>query len=280
MTVGLAWWLGAVLLAAAVGKLRGLELTRRSIGRLVADRVGRGWLTAAATGVVGVESSVGAALLAGWPTRLAAAGGACGLFAVFVLVVRRARRLGMACGCFGGFSVRAVGSREQARAWALAGTAALLLALEATGRDPWRAAGAAALGVAALGCGVGALTVVVAVVRAPPRQSARGWARTLRRRRAGWRPAGPVRRGRVLRAVRQDPDVRLLVARAGSAPDWRRATVRVLVGGAGLTQLTATGAGLVWQVLSRPGAPLAVICFTPSGPLVPHRDQSCDAARR
>jgi hypothetical protein len=266
---GIAYCLGAILVAAGLLKAFDLPGTRRSLTRLLPR--GRGVpsetsrrLTWAAILLAATEVSLGVAL--GAVPRVQAIGAlALALFAAFPWVARRARRLGASCGCFGSFSTRVAGPKEAARATALATCAVVMFALNAAGgSDPPAPTFEAAGFVAA------SALVAVTTALAPPRR-ARPWPgrRDADRNPAAWRATPVWNHVQVLRSVRADPQVKEVLARDGRRLRWRLAKVAVSGRPVRITQVLVSGDATTLHVIIPATGRPAVILFTPEGPRVP-----------
>jgi hypothetical protein len=128
---GIAFAVAAILAVAGVLKLAGPETLVTSLDRLLP---GRSWYARAARtkravrGLGVAEIGLGAALamVRGWP-GVAVAAAVVALTVGFVLVVRRAIRLGVSCGCFGRLGQTSAGGRELGRAVSVAAAAAAVL---------------------------------------------------------------------------------------------------------------------------------------------------------
>ena len=272
---GIAYALGATLLAAGLLKAADPSGTRMSLDRLSGrgrgeDRrapLGSRTLAQAAAVLISAELAVGAALLAA-PRAAAVDAITFAVFAAFPWVVRRARRLGTACGCFGSFSTHTSGPKEAARAAALATSAAAMTVLiHAAPAGPHSRFATYA---GALTCAGG---TSLATALAPPR----GMRRPRRRAAAGrdaaaWRRATLRRRLRVLRTARTDPDVAEVILKAAIDPAclrWRTAAVAESGRPTRITQAVVHGDACVLHVVVPAHGRTAVVLFTPRGPFVP-----------
>jgi hypothetical protein len=227
--VGLALFLAGVLAAAGVAKLLNVELTRATLGRLVGPgRPAVRRLLGPASVLLGTGEALLAAALALAPTRPVPACAAALLCLGFVVAVRRARRLGTACGCFGSLSLRVSGPVELARALALLGIGVLLLALTVV-VPPEAVAPPGAVyapGVAAGVLGAALATVVPIALAGRARTPGRIGALLLPRP-TGWRAAGFPVRQRILRTARSLDPVRDVERERGRPVPGRRAWVRI-----------------------------------------------------
>ncbi|HEY3868126.1 MAG TPA: MauE/DoxX family redox-associated membrane protein [Actinocrinis sp.] len=270
---GIASCLGAILAVAGLLKALDVTGTRRALSRLLprgrrASSASSRWLAWTALLLALAEIGLGVALLLA-PRARAVDALALALFAAFPFVVRRARRLGAACGCFGSFSTRVSGPKEAARAAALAVCAAAMFGLNAV----WGADQASWM-FAIAGFGAASAAVVLAAALAPPRR-ARPWRRRPNADRqdpAAWRPTQVWNRIRVLRRVRTDPQVREVLARGARRVRWRRAKVAVSGRPVRMTQVLVSGEACALHVIIPVTGRPAVILFTPEGPLVPGRE--------
>jgi hypothetical protein len=222
--IGIALFLSGVLAAAGAAKLLNLELTRTTLGRLIGPgrRGYRRLLPAAASGLGTGEVALGVALALA-PTRVVPAAVATALCLGFVGAVRRARRLGTSCGCFGSLSLYTSGPVELARAAGLSVLSGLLLALDATGAGTGDGSAAGTV-LGLLGAALATVLPMALVAGARTPAQLRG---LLFPRPTGWRAAGFPARQRILRTARTLPDVRDVERRLGRPVPWRRAQVRI-----------------------------------------------------
>lgn len=274
--LGVALFLAGVLVTAGAAKLLAVELTRTSLGRLLGAgrRAGRRSLGTAAVvlgvGEVGLGLALPATPLHGVPATAAPPVFAAVLCLGFVLAVRRARRLGAACGCFGSLSLRVSGPVESARAAALLGLAALLVLLRLVKAGPGNGSAAGfAVGLAA-GLLLAAAATVVPMAVAGNARTAGQLRAMLLPPRTGWRPAGLLARYRILRAVRDLADVRDVERYLGRPVPWRRAHIRVTGRGVLASVMVVDGDVRMHVVLPRRG-PVAVLGMTPAGVVTPAR---------
>jgi hypothetical protein len=176
LTGGAALLLTGALLVAGLVKALGLRTFAVAVHRLLPVHLPRrrGVATAFAAAVCVVEFALAVALVFPHQTATPVAGAALALTVGFVLVIRRAIRLGTACGCFASLSDGVAGVAELTRAAGLAVIAAGLLAGDLTGHavTPWSAGSAAAAVVLAAGL-YGAIWLAGHVSRAPA--SRPGW---------------------------------------------------------------------------------------------------------
>jgi hypothetical protein len=158
LTGGAALLLAVTLLVAGLLKARGVRAFAVAVHRLLPDHFPhrRGVAVALAPAVCAVELALAVALLFAPWRATPVAGAVLALSCGFVLVVRRAIRMGTACGCFASLSDGVAGAAELARATGLAIIAGGLLAGDLTGHaaTPW-AVGSVAAGavLAAVLCG-------------------------------------------------------------------------------------------------------------------------------
>lgn len=265
---GVALFLAGVLVAAGVAKLLNLEVTRTSLGRLLGQRrPSRRLLGTAAIGLGTGEVVLGLALLATPLHRVPATVlppiAATVLCLGFVVAVRRARRLGTACGCFGSLSLRVSGPVESARAAALLGVSGLLALLRLTDAG----GGTGLLGVP-LGLLVAALATVVPMALAAKVRTGKDLRTLLLPTRTGWRPAGFLARCRILRAVRVLADVRDVERYLGRPVPWRRAQIRVTGRQTLASVMVVDGDIRMHVVLPRRGR-VAVLGMSPDGVVTP-----------
>ncbi|HWS46904.1 MAG TPA: MauE/DoxX family redox-associated membrane protein [Acidimicrobiia bacterium] len=157
---GISVVVGAIVLVAAIAKLRAPAVFARTLTRL-SPRLRRRrptWARPLAIAFSVAEATVAVAVIAlRGAAGVAAAAGLLVLTCGFVAAVARAIHVGTACSCFGRLGNTAAGGRELGRALALTALAAAVLGLRA--HDP---AAAIALGVAAVVAGLGAFVVIVA----------------------------------------------------------------------------------------------------------------------
>jgi hypothetical protein len=275
----------AVILAVAgMVKLADLDTTRTSIGRLLAPHrslrqsVGFGL----AIGLGATELGVAVLLVAtpSLPVDLGSVLLTCG----FVCVVALAHRRGVACGCFGSFSIGASGPAERRRAVALACVAAIALASLIAARST--TAGTPSIVQVTIAVAV-FLGIIVAAAHDRDRRGAGSLAKLTFAGRAvdhdGWKRPLPWDRARVLRAVRADPATSEVITRGQlGSPSWMTARVRirsretpvaVVVVKAVRGQLHA-----FWRPNPGPAAALAVIGYGPTGVVVPTAAASPDGA--
>jgi hypothetical protein len=268
--VGLALFLAGVLVTAGAAKLLNLELTRTSLGRLLGKgrRADRRLVGAAAAGLGTGEGVLGVVLVIA-PTRAVPALAATALCVGFVIAVRRARRLGAACGCFGSLSLRVSGPVEQARAVALLGVSGLLAVLDLTGAGgPVAIPGIMALPGIAVGLFGAALVTVVSMAVAAKARTVRDLRALLLPPRTGWRPAGFLARRRILRTVRALDDVRDVERYLGRPVPWWRANIRVTGRATVASVVVVDGDVRMHVVLPRRGE-AAVLGQTPRGVVTP-----------
>jgi hypothetical protein len=281
---GLAAFLGLTLVAAGAIKLVQLELTRRSLIRLLPTRRRRPPRTLLAVVAVALgtgELGFGVILVVA-PTTPVIAGGAVLLCAGFVAVVTIAQRRGAACGCFGSFSVRASGPVESARALALLGTSVVLFAGTVTvtvaGQTGSVSLAGFAAGLAAAAAAVGLAIVAAGGYRSPRAAlGAMAAAVSVFRSGSGWRPALPWERRRIKRTVRSHASVRDVEDRAPVAFGWRWAKVRLTGRPVRVASVVVPGRGARLHILLPASGPLAVVCYSPAGVIAPRRIEGAHA---
>lgn len=179
----------------------------------------------------------------------------------FFAVVKRAQRRGVACGCFGSFSVRTSGFVESLRAVSmLVGLGATLVVAAAAGnhQPSWqpRLAGIA---------GAGGFAAILAIVE----RRGGGADRASKQAAVAWVRMRPAARRRHLRYVAAHPVVADVVRRMGIEVAWRTANVRV-------TEHQAVHVGVHMgqssiTVLSTGSGDPLVLGLTPKGIITPAR---------
>jgi hypothetical protein len=264
-----------ILAVAGTVKLADTNSTRIAIGRLLAPH--RSWRPsvafALAIGLGGAELGMAVLLIAmpSVPVDVGAVLVTCG----FVCVVAVARRRGVACGCFGSFSIGAAGPAELRRAAALACLAGIALASLIVTRSTTAETPSILQVTIAAAVFLG---IIAAAAHDRDRRGAGSLARLTFSGRAvdhdGWKRPLPWDRARVLRAVRADPATSDVIARGHlGSPSWMTARVRirsretpvaVVVVKAVRGQLHA-----FWRPSPGPTPALAVIGYGPSGVVVP-----------